>query len=189
TRSTVKKLIEPLDEPEREFQRLRTAAWRQQQNESLAISERNLFDDEAFSSNDIRAKPSTPLKTLREHSFPNSVGFQNPIVFPAKRTGRILDSRDILLIQGACKFQGLKSKNPIHHIKHYLSIVDNIQANGATMDTSRLRFFHFSLKGKAKEWLDETPPAQIMTWEHFVSRFLDYFFPAGRTSFLRDMIL
>ncbi|GJR98983.1 reverse transcriptase domain-containing protein [Tanacetum coccineum] len=31
--------------------------------------------------------------------------------------------------------------------------------------------------------------AQITTWEQHVSRFLDYFFPAGRTSFLHDMIL
>ncbi|GJV46845.1 hypothetical protein Tco_1437057 [Tanacetum coccineum] len=143
TRSTTKKLTKPLDEPEREFRRLKRAAWRQQQNESLAIAGRNLFDDEACSSNDTGAKPSILPKTLREHSFPNSVGTDT--------------------------FQGLKSENPIHHIKHYLSIVDNIQADGATRDTSRLRFFHFSLKGKAKEWLDKTPPAQITTWDQLVS--------------------
>ncbi|GJR27173.1 reverse transcriptase domain-containing protein [Tanacetum coccineum] len=33
-----------------------------------------------------------------------------------------------------------------------------IRADGATRDTSRLRFFHFSLKGKAAEWLDRIPP-------------------------------
>ncbi|GJV50631.1 hypothetical protein Tco_1446372 [Tanacetum coccineum] len=52
--------------------------------------------------------------------------------------GRIFKSRDILLIQGTCTFQGLRSKNPLRHIKHYLSIVDNIQADGATRDASRL---------------------------------------------------
>ncbi|GJW97879.1 hypothetical protein Tco_0179687 [Tanacetum coccineum] len=46
TRSTVKKLEEPLDETERELHRRRKAASRQQWNESLAIAERNLFDDE-----------------------------------------------------------------------------------------------------------------------------------------------
>ncbi|GKB93776.1 hypothetical protein Tco_0979913 [Tanacetum coccineum] len=50
TRSTVKRLTKPLDEPEREFQRLRKAAMRSHQNESLAIAGRNLFDDEASSS-------------------------------------------------------------------------------------------------------------------------------------------
>ncbi|GJY91792.1 DNA-directed DNA polymerase [Tanacetum coccineum] len=189
TRSTIKKLTEPLDEPEREFQRLRKAALRQHQNESLAIAGRNLFDDEASSSNDIKTKPVTSLETLQEHSLPNLGGFQNPIILPAEQTGRIVNSRDILLIQGTCTFQGLKSENPLQHSRHYLSIVDNIRADEATRDASRLRFFHFSLKGKAKEWLDITPPAQITTWDQLVARFLDYFFLVGRTSFLRDMVL
>ncbi|GJW12417.1 zinc finger, CCHC-type containing protein [Tanacetum coccineum] len=47
TRSTVKKLTEPLDKPKREFQRLRRVALRQHQNESLAIAGRNLFNDDA----------------------------------------------------------------------------------------------------------------------------------------------
>ncbi|GJW82565.1 hypothetical protein Tco_0146540 [Tanacetum coccineum] len=157
TRSTVKNLTEPLDEPEREFRMLRRATLRQHQNESLDIAERNLFDDDASSSNDNRTKPVTPLKALREHSLLNSASFQNPIILPVEQMGRIVVSRDIWLIQGTCMFQGLKSKNHLQLIKQYLSIVDNIQADGATRDTPRLCFFHFSLKGKAKEWLDRMP--------------------------------
>ncbi|GKE42913.1 DNA-directed DNA polymerase [Tanacetum coccineum] len=148
TRSTTKKLTEPLDKPEREFCRLRRAAWCQQQNESLAIARRNLFNDKASSSNNTGAKPLVPSKTLREHSLPSSAG--------------------------------LKSENSIHHIKHYSSIVDKIQADGATRDMSRLHFFHFSLKGKAKEWLNKIHPTQITTWDQLVARFLDYFFLVGR---------
>ncbi|GKB82234.1 DNA-directed DNA polymerase [Tanacetum coccineum] len=182
TRSTVKRLTKPLDEPERGFQRLRKSAIRSHQNESLAIAGRNLFDDNASSSNNTRAKLPTPPKTLHEHSRPNSFGFQNPITFPTKQTRRIIDSRDIWLIQSTCTFQGSKNKDPLRHIKNYLSIVDNIQADGATRDTSRLRFFHFSLTGKATEWLDRIPLTQIITWDQLVSRFLDHFFSVGRTS-------
>ncbi|GJR12498.1 hypothetical protein Tco_0795150 [Tanacetum coccineum] len=121
------------------------------QNESLAIAGRNLFDNEASSSNNDGAEPLIPSKTLREHSLPSSAGFQNPITLPAKQMRRIVNSHDISLIQRTCTFQGLKSENPIHHIRHYLSIVDNIRADGATRDTSRLRFFHFSLKGTSRE--------------------------------------
>ncbi|GJY63243.1 hypothetical protein Tco_0464703 [Tanacetum coccineum] len=126
TRSTVKRLTKPLDEPEREFWRRRKAALCSHQNESLAIAGRNLFDDEASSSYNTGAKPPMPPKTLHEHSHPNS-------------------SR-------------LKNEDPLHHIRHYFNIVDNKQADEATRDTSRLRFFHFSLKGKATEWLDRIPP-------------------------------
>ncbi|GJR21471.1 DNA-directed DNA polymerase [Tanacetum coccineum] len=159
------------------------------QNESLAIAGRNLFDDEASSSNNTRTKSSSLLKTLREYSCPNSSSIQNPIILPAERTGRIVDSRDILLIQGTCTFQELRSEDSLHHIKHYLSIMANIQADEATRDTSRLRFFHFSLKGKVEKWLDKIPPTQITTWDQLVLRFLDYFFPTGRTSSFRDMFL
>ncbi|GKC40208.1 hypothetical protein Tco_1052592 [Tanacetum coccineum] len=157
TRSTIKRLTKPLDEPEREFGRLRRAALRSPQNESLAIAGRNLFDDDASSSNNTGPKPPTPSKTLHEHSHHTSSGFQNLITVPTEQTRRIVDSRDIWLIQNTCTFQGLKTEDPLRHVKHYLSIVDNIQADEATRDISRLRFFHFYLKGKAAEWLDIIP--------------------------------
>ncbi|GKD78386.1 hypothetical protein Tco_1341007, partial [Tanacetum coccineum] len=130
---------------------------------------RNLFDDEASSSNNTRTKPPTPLKTLREHSRPNSSGFQNPITLPTEQTGRIVDARHMLLIQGTCTFQGLRNGDLLCHVKHYLSIVDSIQADRATRDTSWLHFFHFSIKGKAIEWVDRISPAQITRCYQLVS--------------------
>ncbi|GJZ74711.1 DNA-directed DNA polymerase [Tanacetum coccineum] len=179
--STVKRLTKPLDEPKIEFRRCRKASLRSYQNESLAIARRNLFDDEASSSYNTGAKPPTTLKTLNEHSHPNSSGFLNPIAFLTEQTGRIIDSRDIWLIQNVCTFQGLKNEDPLRYIRHYLSIVHNIQADGATRDTSRLRFFHFSLKGKAVEWPDRIPPTQVTTWDQLMSRFLYHFFPVERS--------
>ncbi|GJW79608.1 hypothetical protein Tco_0143583 [Tanacetum coccineum] len=139
TRSTVKRLIKPLDEPEREFWRRRKVVLRSHQNESLVIARRNLFDDEASSSHNTAAKPPTPPKTLQEHSHLNSSSFLNSITFPTEKMGRIIESRDIWLIQNTCTFQGLKNEDPLRHIRHYLNIVDNIQADGATRDTSRLK--------------------------------------------------
>ncbi|GJZ38393.1 hypothetical protein Tco_0584956 [Tanacetum coccineum] len=88
TRNTVKRLTKPLDEPEREFRRRRKAALRSHQNKTLAIAGRNLFDDEAYSSYNIRAKSPMPPKTLHEHSHPNSSGFLNPITFSTEQTGQ-----------------------------------------------------------------------------------------------------
>ncbi|GJR17475.1 DNA-directed DNA polymerase [Tanacetum coccineum] len=127
-------------------------------------------------------RPTTPdPKTLHEHSRPTSSGFQNPITVPTEQTGRIVDSCDIWLIQNTCTFQGLRTKDPLRHVKQYLSIVDNIQADGATRDTSRLRFFNFSLKGNTAEWFDRIPPTQVTMWDQLMSRFLDHFFPVGRS--------
>ncbi|GJR80659.1 ribonuclease H-like domain-containing protein [Tanacetum coccineum] len=69
------------------------------------------------------------------------------------------------------------------------SELDHIQADAATRDASRLHFFHFTLKGKAKEWLDKIPPGMITSWEQIISKFLDKFFPPERTARIRDKIL
>ncbi|GJU58821.1 reverse transcriptase domain-containing protein [Tanacetum coccineum] len=69
--------------------------------------------------------------------------------------------------------RGLCIENPIHRIKYFLSVVDHIQADRATRDDSRLHFFHFTLKGKAKEWLDKIPPGIITSWEQIVSNSLN----------------
>ncbi|GJW65848.1 hypothetical protein Tco_0117732 [Tanacetum coccineum] len=65
---------------------------------------------------------------------------------------------------------GLRNEDSLRYFKHYLSIVDNIQADGATRDTSRLRFFYFSLKGKAAEWLDRIP---LLKSQHGISSYHD----------------
>ncbi|GKB67229.1 reverse transcriptase domain-containing protein [Tanacetum coccineum] len=135
-RSTVKRLTEPLDEPKRECRRHRRAALRSHQNKSLAIAGRNLFDDEASSSNNTGPKPPTPPKTLHEHSRPTSSGFQNPITVPTEQTERIINSRHIWLIQNTRAFLGLRIEDPLCRVRHYLSIVDNIHADGAKRDTS-----------------------------------------------------
>ncbi|GJR25058.1 hypothetical protein Tco_0973585 [Tanacetum coccineum] len=86
TRSTIRRLTKPLDEPEREIHRRRKVARRQQQNESLAIAGRNLFDDDASSSVNIEQKTMPAPKNLYEHSSPNPSGFQNSIVLPKEQT-------------------------------------------------------------------------------------------------------
>ncbi|GKA48492.1 hypothetical protein Tco_0741450 [Tanacetum coccineum] len=57
----VKKLKEPSEEPESELYRHRKATIRQQQNESLDIAGRNLFDNEASPSTNSGPKPTPPI--------------------------------------------------------------------------------------------------------------------------------
>ncbi|GJT93411.1 DNA-directed DNA polymerase [Tanacetum coccineum] len=172
----VKKLEEPFEELEREMHKCRKAARRQQRNESLSIARQNLFNDEASSSVNSKRKITPPIKSLQEHSSLNASSFLNLIILLEEPTNKVLDAQDILLVQDTCSFQGLCTENTIHYIKYLFSIVDHLQADEATKDASRLCLFHFSLKGKAKEWLDKISPETITSWEQLVSKFLDKFF-------------
>jgi hypothetical protein len=70
-----------------------------------------------------------------------------------------------------------------------LKIVDTLHTDGATRNTYRLRFFPFTLYEKAQEWYNRLPSESIFTWEQLTSRFIEKFFPAGKTSVYRDRIL
>ncbi|GJT59108.1 DNA-directed DNA polymerase [Tanacetum coccineum] len=85
-----------------------------------------------------------------------------------------MDARDIWLIQKVSEFQGLETENPFDHLKVFLSIVDNMKADGATKNTSRLRFFYFALKGEAKKWLDSRNAPHL-----FKTRSFDFVKPRG----------
>ncbi|GJV54852.1 hypothetical protein Tco_1455857 [Tanacetum coccineum] len=136
TRGTIKKLMKPLDEPEREFCRHKRAAWNQQQHESLTIAERNLFDDEASSSNDVRAKTSTLLKILKEHSLPSSARTNEPIKSAWNR------------------FQDLIRKVPHHGIQKWLLVQifhDNISPE-ERRKLDQFAHFYFSSLNEEEGW-------------------------------------
>ncbi|GJR76460.1 hypothetical protein Tco_0088825 [Tanacetum coccineum] len=65
---------------------------------------------------------------------------EEPVEIIDREVKQLRRSR-VLIVKGLC------TENLIHHIKHFLSIVDHIQVDGATKDASRLCFFYFSLKG------------------------------------------
>ncbi|GJT42013.1 hypothetical protein Tco_0941878 [Tanacetum coccineum] len=186
TRSTIKKLTEPLEEPEREFHRRTKVACRQQQNESLAIAERNLFDDEASSSANTEPKPLSSSKSVREHSSPNSDGFQNPIVLHVEQTGNIVESRDIWLIQGDMilrfqqgtnepikdtwiRFQDLIWQVPHHGIQKWL-LVQIFHDNISPEDRGKLdqyAHFRFSSLNEEEGWncIEEYVQYQDDLWD------------------------
>ncbi|GJS92082.1 reverse transcriptase domain-containing protein [Tanacetum coccineum] len=51
-----------------------------------------------------------------------------------------------------------------------------------------LMFFPFSLEGAAQIWLEKEPPRSILTWDDFVSKFINQFFPPSKTINLRNEI-
>ncbi|GJZ67475.1 reverse transcriptase domain-containing protein [Tanacetum coccineum] len=85
TRSTIKNPIEPFEEPEREMYKKRRVARHQQQNESLSIARRNLFDEGSSFFHDLKPKSNPPAKNLQEHSSPNASSFLNPIIIPGNQ--------------------------------------------------------------------------------------------------------
>ncbi|KAL6310780.1 hypothetical protein AAG906_003707 [Vitis piasezkii] len=86
-------------------------------------------------------------------------------------------------------FHGMESENPYLHIKEFEEVCNTFQEGGASIDLMRLKLFPFTLKDKAKIWLNSLRPRSIRTWTDLQAEFLKKFFPTHRTNGLKRQIL
>nr|CAN68768.1 hypothetical protein VITISV_024756 [Vitis vinifera] len=85
-------------------------------------------------------------------------------------------------------FHGMESENPYAHIKEFEDVCNTFQEGGASIDLIRLKLFPFTLKDKAKIWLNSLRPRSIRTWTDLQAEFLKKFFPTHRTNGLKRQI-
>ncbi|GJR44281.1 MAK10-like protein [Tanacetum coccineum] len=107
-----------------------------------------------------------PIRTLGDYSKPSHEGYRNTIKLPI-----------------------WNNVDPNQHLKDFLKLVDLFDLDGANRERMRLHLFQFSLRDQARNWLKHLPAGSITTWEDLTTRFLDQFFPPGRTAKLCNDIL
>ncbi|KAL6320237.1 hypothetical protein AAG906_005307 [Vitis piasezkii] len=82
----------------------------------------------------------------------------------------------------------MESENPYAHIKEFEDVCNTFQEGGASIDLMRPKLFPFTLKDKAKIWLNSLRPRSIQTWTDLQAEFLKKFFPTHRTNGLKRQI-
>ena len=92
------------------------------------------------------------------------------------------------MIQNSIQFHGLPSEDPNLDIANFLEICDMFRVDDVPDDAIRLRLFPFSLKDKAKEWLNSLPAGSISDWATLAQKFLAKYFPPDKTVKLRNDI-
>jgi hypothetical protein len=133
-------------------------------------------------------QPPRP-RTLGEYSRPSHQGYRNTIELTQGANVSPLRSDTIRLVQSGCAFHGLRSEDPNQHLKDFLKIVDFIDLDVETRETTRLHLFQFSIRDEASQWLECLPAGSITSWDDLTTRFLAQFFPPGRTTMHRNDIL
>ena len=69
----------------------------------------------------------------------------------------------------------MESENPYSHIKEFEEVCNTFQEGGAAIDLMRLKLFPFTLKDKAKVWLNSLRQRSIKTWTNLQAEFLKKF--------------
>ena len=92
------------------------------------------------------------------------------------------------MIQNSVQFHGLPTEDPNLYIAYFLEICDMFRVNDVLHDVIRLRLFPFSLKDRAREWLNSLPAGSISDWATLAQKFLaKYFFPAKTVKLRNDI--
>ena len=86
------------------------------------------------------------------------------------------------MVQQYAQFDGLQNEDPNSHIQSFLEICDTFKFNSMSDDAVRLRLFPFSIRGKAKQWLNSLLRNSITTWQELIKKFMDKFVPPSKTA-------
>ena len=85
-------------------------------------------------------------------------------------------------------FPCMESENPYTHIREFEEVCNTFKEDTTTMDLMRLRLFPFTLKDKAKIWLNALRPRTIRNWTKMQPEFLKKFFSTHRINSLKRQI-
>jgi hypothetical protein len=85
-------------------------------------------------------------------------------------------------------FYGLSTGDPYKHLDEFIEICSTIRLQNFTEDALRMRLFPFSLKDKAKYWLNSLATNSITSWSQMQHEFLKKYFTIGKTNHIRKAI-
>jgi hypothetical protein len=85
-------------------------------------------------------------------------------------------------------FYRLSNEDPYKHLDEFLEISTTIKLQNFSEDALKMRLFPFSLKDKAKYWLNSLEPKFITSWAQIQQAFLKKYFPMGKTNQIRKAI-
>ncbi|KAK5841829.1 hypothetical protein PVK06_004152 [Gossypium arboreum] len=128
-------------------------------------------------------------RTMYYYAKPTLTGTESSIVRPVVAANNFeLKANTIQMIQQFVQFDGLQDEDPNTHLANFLEFCDTFKINGVSDDAIRLWLFPFSLRNKAKQWLNSLPRGSITIWEQMTKKFLLKYFPPAKTAKLRNDI-
>ena len=85
-------------------------------------------------------------------------------------------------------FYGKSNEDPYQHLNEFNDLCTTFNVQHLTENALKLRLFPFSLKDKAKQWLNSLPSNSITTWAQLHQAFLTKFYPIRKTMEMRNAI-
>ncbi|XP_052172242.1 uncharacterized protein LOC127788168 [Diospyros lotus] len=126
------------------------------------------------------------LRPLRDYLHPPRQTTPSCIVLPVNHHRFNFKPGTIQMLP---TFHGMDSENPYTHMREFEEVCGTCVDQNVNEDTVRLKLFPFSLKDKAKMWLNTLESRSIGTWREMQTKFLKKYFPANRTASLQRQMM
>ncbi|GJU46599.1 retrovirus-related pol polyprotein from transposon TNT 1-94 [Tanacetum coccineum] len=156
TRSSTNKLFTPYKEPERKFRSSRRH-FKTLSLDELRSPDFNLLSDEEYSEEEEEEEMAETMEQ-----------------YMSKTHNRLWIRKNT--------FSDSDNEDANEHIEKVLEIVDLFHVPNITVDQLMLRVFPISLTGAAARWLRNELTGSIKTYEDLKTKFLNKYYPPGRTT-------
>ena len=125
-------------------------------------------------------------KQLREYFTPSQYTYSPCIQMPPVEAAQYeIKSSTIQMLPS---FYGLTNEDPYKHLDEFLEICSTVKIQHFSDDALRLKLFPFSLKDRAKYWLNSIDTVTISTWDQLQREFLKKYFSIGKSNQIRKAI-
>ena len=131
--------------------------------------------------------PNSP-RALKDYAVPSQAEPHNSIAAPAIARNDFELKPSLLSAVQQNQFSGSPTDDPNLHLSVFVQYADTVKANGVNPEAIRLRLFPFSLRDRARAWLQSLPSNSITTWDELKKVFLARYFPPSKTAMLRANI-
>ncbi|GAA0166373.1 hypothetical protein LIER_21538 [Lithospermum erythrorhizon] len=132
-----------------------------------------------------------PRITLRDYALPTLEGLTAHMLRPPPINANNFELKPALIqhVKNHVQFSCLGHEDPNEQLVNFMEIAATLKVNGVPADSIHRLLFPFSLSGRAKEWWNAQIPANVTTWEQVVQKFLARYFPASKSTKLKNDIV
>ncbi|XP_062075567.1 uncharacterized protein LOC133779647 [Humulus lupulus] len=126
---------------------------------------------------------------IRQYSLPLFNELNLGIVTPEIQAAQFeLKPVMFQMLQTVGQFSGMPTEDPHLYLHMFIEVSDSFKLPRVTEDALRLKLFPYSLRDRARAWLNSLLSDFVSTWQEVAERFLMKYFPPTKNAKLRNEI-
>ncbi|XP_024027611.1 uncharacterized protein LOC112093437 [Morus notabilis] len=128
-------------------------------------------------------------RAIRDYAIPMLDGLHPGIVRPEIQATKFeLKPVMFQMLQTVGQFSVMITDDPHMHLRLFIEVCEAFKAPGVTEEALRLKLFPYSLRDRARAWLNSLPPDSVANWNDLAEKFLVKYFPPNKNAKLRNDI-